>query len=133
MITPDSLFIIINLFSTAWYCETLDTFGTMGEKNFVTDVPKNTENLPTKYALDQNYPNPFNPNTKISFSIPVEGFVALDVYNSIGQKVATLVNENKTAGNYEVNFNAANLSSGVYFYKLTSGNFVNVKKMILMK
>ena len=124
---------IVNLFSTAWYCETLDTFGIMGLKDFVTDVPKNVENLPTDYALDQNYPNPFNPNTKISFSIPVEGFVALDVYNSIGQKVATLVNENKTAGNYEVNFNAANLSSGVYFYKLTSGNFVNVKKMILMK
>jgi hypothetical protein len=124
---------IINLFSTAWYCETLDTFGTMGEKNFVTDVPKNVENLPTDYALDQNYPNPFNPNTKISFSIPVEGFVALDVYNSIGQKVATLVNENKTAGSYEVNFNAANLSSGVYFYKLTSGSFINTKKMILMK
>jgi hypothetical protein len=105
----------------------------MGEKNFVVDVDDNIENIPTAYALDQNYPNPFNPNTKISFSIPVEGFVALDVYNSIGQKVATLVNENKTAGNYEVNFNAANLSSGVYFYKLTSGNFVNVKKMILMK
>ena len=122
-----------NLFSTAWFCETLDTFGIMGLKDFVTDVENDVETLPTAYSLDQNFPNPFNPSTKINFSIPVEGFVSLDVYNSIGQKVATLVNETKTAGTYEVNFNAANLSSGIYFYKLTSGNFTETKKMILMK
>ncbi|MGB5289083.1 MAG: T9SS type A sorting domain-containing protein [Ignavibacteriaceae bacterium] len=122
-----------NLFATAWFCETLDTFGIMGLKDFVTDVENDIETLPTAYALDQNFPNPFNPATKINFSVPVEGFVSLDVYNSIGQRVATLVNETKTAGTYEVNFNAANLSSGIYFYKLTSGNFTETKKMILMK
>lgn len=124
---------IIDLFSTAWYCETLDTFGIMGLKDFVTDVKDNTPSTPTSYTLGQNYPNPFNPSTKIGYSIPVEGFVNLDVYNSIGQKVATLVNESKTAGTYEVNFDAARLSSGIYFYKISSGNFTETKKMILMK
>jgi hypothetical protein len=123
----------VNLFALAYYCETKDTFGIMGLKDFVTDVEPNSEVLPTAYSLDQNYPNPFNPATKINYSIPVEGFVTLDVYNSIGQKVATLVNENKTVGSYEVNFSAANLSSGIYFYKLTAGNFSETKKMILMK
>jgi len=122
------------LFPKAWYCETLDTFGIMGLKDFVTDVKDNTPSTtPTSYTLGQNYPNPFNPSTKISYSIPVEGFVNLDVYNSIGQKVASLVNENKTAGSYEVNFDAAKLSSGIYFYKISSGNFTETKKMILMK
>jgi len=124
---------VAHLFSNAWYCETLDTFGIMGPKDFVTDVENDVQTLPTTYSLDQNFPNPFNPATKINFSIPVEGLVSLDVYNSIGQKVATLVNENKTAGTYEINFNAANLSSGIYFYNLTSGNFTETKKMILMK
>ncbi|MCW8813665.1 MAG: T9SS type A sorting domain-containing protein, partial [Chlorobium sp.] len=122
------------LFPLAWYCETKDTFGIMGLKDFVTDVKDNTPSTtPTSYTLGQNYPNPFNPSTKISYSIPVEGFVNLDVYNSIGQKVASLVNENKTAGTYEVNFDAAKLSSGIYFYKIASGNFTETKKMILMK
>ena len=122
-----------DLFPLAQYCETLDTFGIMGLKDFVTDVEPNSEVLPTAYSLDQNFPNPFNPSTKLSYSIPAEGFVTLDVYNSIGQKVASLVNESKTAGTYEVNFSGANLSSGIYFYKLTSGNFTETKKMILMK
>ncbi len=69
----------------------------------------------------------------INFSIPVEGFVILDVYNSIGQKVATLVNETKTAGTYAVDFDASDLTSGIYFYKISSGNFSETKKMILLK
>ena len=105
----------------------------MGEKDFVTDVEDITETLPTVYSLDQNYPNPFNPATMINFSVPKEEFVTLNVYNSIGQQVATLVNESKTAGTYRVDFNAANLSSGIYFYKITAGNFTETKKMILMK
>jgi len=124
---------IINLFSLAWYCETLDTFGIMGTKDFVTDVKDNTPSLPTAYSLEQNFPNPFNPSTKINFSLPVEGFVTLDVYNSIGQKVATLVNETKTAGTYAVDFDASDLTSGIYFYKISSGNFSETKKMILLK
>jgi hypothetical protein len=124
---------IINLFSSAWYVETLDTFGIMGLKDFVTEVEDITETLPTVYSLNQNYPNPFNPATMINFSIPKEEFVTLNVYNSIGQKVATLVNESKSAGTYQVDFNAANLSSGIYLYKITAGNFIETKKMILMK
>ncbi|MBE0572422.1 MAG: T9SS type A sorting domain-containing protein, partial [Ignavibacteriaceae bacterium] len=124
---------IINLFALAWYCETQDTFAVMGEKDFVTDVQDLPGNIPAAYSLEQNFPNPFNPSTKINYSLPVEGFVTLDVYNSIGQKVATLVNETKTAGTYSVNFDASDLTSGIYFYKISSGNFTETKKMILLK
>ncbi len=126
---------IINLilFPTAWYAETLDTFGIMLLKDFPVDVEPINEVIPSAYALEQNYPNPFNPSTTINFSIPVEGFVTLDVYNTIGQKVASLVNETKTAGTYKVDFDAATLTSGIYFYKISVGNFTETKKMILMK
>jgi hypothetical protein len=124
---------MISLSSYLWYAEVQDTFGTMGFRDFTTGVKNITNELPTAYVLEQNYPNPFNPVTRINFSIPAEGFVSLDIYNSIGQKVASLVNENKTAGSYEVNFDAAKLSSGIYFYKISSGNFTETKKMILMK
>ena len=124
---------VIQLFPTAWYCETLDTFGVMGEKDFVTDVDPVSEAVPSEYSLEQNYPNPFNPSTTINFSIPVEAFVTLDVYNAIGQKVASLVNEDKSAGTYNVDFSASNLTSGIYFYKISAGNFTETKKMILMK
>lgn len=91
------------------------------------------QSLPTSYALDQNYPNPFNPSTRISYSIPQSGFVTLKVFNAIGKEVATLVNEEKSAGNFEVNFNAQGLSSGIYFYTIQSGSFTQTKKMILLK
>jgi len=123
----------VTLFSTFWYGVVDNVFGTMGTHDFTTDVKDITSELPTAYALNQNFPNPFNPGTRINFSIPTEGFVTLDVYNSIGQKVATLVNETKTAGTYQVGFDGANLSSGIYFYKISSGNFSETKKMILLK
>jgi aminopeptidase N len=97
----------------------------------ITEV-KN-ENLPTSYSLEQNYPNPFNPYTIIEYSLPRNGFVTLKVFNVLGKEVATLVNGQVEAGNYKVNFNALNLNSGVYFYKLESGSFVDTKKMILLK
>lgn len=87
----------------------------------------------SNYALDQNYPNPFNPATKISYSIKQEGLVTLKVYDVLGKEVATLVNENKAVGNYEVDFNASQLPSGMYIYKIQSGNFSDVKKMLFMK
>jgi len=89
--------------------------------------------IPKEYSLDQNYPNPFNPTTVINFSILKPGFVTLKVYNTLGQEVATLVNEYKNASSYQVNFNASNLSSGVYVYTLTVGNQSFSKKMMLMK
>jgi hypothetical protein len=85
------------------------------------------------YSLDQNYPNPFNPSTKISYSIKEEGLVTLKVYDILGKEIATLINENKSEGNYEVDFNASALPSGLYIYKIQTGNFTDVKKMILTK
>jgi len=85
------------------------------------------------FELKQNYPNPFNPSTTISFSIPKSGYVNLTVFDLLGKEAASLVNEVKSAGNYEVNFNASNLSSGIYIYKITSGEFTSSKQMILIK
>jgi predicted outer membrane repeat protein len=85
------------------------------------------------YSLSQNFPNPFNPSTKIEFTIQKSSFVNLRVYDILGNEVETLVNEDKPAGNYEVEFNAAKLSSGVYFYQLKAGSFIEIKKMILLR
>jgi hypothetical protein len=88
---------------------------------------------PLVYELAQNYPNPFNPTTKIEYSIPAQARVELRVYNLVGQEVATLVNDVQSAGVHFVKFNATNLASGVYFYRLVAGDFVSVKKMVLLK
>jgi len=91
------------------------------------------QNVPEEFNLSQNYPNPFNPSTTIEYSIPESGFVKLEVYNSIGEELATLVNEYKEAGNYKINFDATDLSSGIYYYRLASNSFTDIKKMILLK
>jgi hypothetical protein len=98
-------------------------------------------NVPAHYSLSQNYPNPFNPTSKIKFDITNANFVSLKVYNSLGQEVSTLVNENLTPGTYEVTFDGAGLNSGIYFYTLIVGDpgsspgqsFVETKKMMLVK
>jgi len=100
--------------------------------NTITDI-KSENKLPDKFYLSQNYPNPFNPITKLSWQSPVGGWQTLKVYDVLGNEVATLVDEFRPAGNYEVDFNANKLSSGVYLYKLQAGSFVETKKMILMK
>jgi hypothetical protein len=91
--------------------------------------------LPHNYLLQQNYPNPFNPTTIINYTVPKTGLVVIKVYNILGKKITTLVNGEKSAGNYTVKLSAERyrLSSGIYFYRMTSGNFVETKKMILMK
>ncbi len=89
--------------------------------------------LPTKFALMQNYPNPFNPTTTIAYELPTRAKVLLKVYDMLGREVATLVNGEQTAGRYAQPFNASGLSSGVYFYRLQAGNFVETKKMMLVK
>ena len=99
----------------------------------LTAVEENPNELPTQYALSQNYPNPFNPTTNISFSIKKAGFVKLSIYNSLGEVVSQLVNENLNAGNYERNFDASNLSSGIYLYKLETSGGILTRKMVLMK
>ena len=97
-----------------------------------TGVNDNNSTI-NSFKLDQNYPNPFNPSTTISYQLPINGQVTLNVYNILGDEVATLVNEDKAAGQYKVEFDASNLSSGIYFYKLQAGSFVETKKMILLK
>jgi hypothetical protein len=89
--------------------------------------------IPERFILSQNYPNPFNPSTTINFSVPSSEFVRLKVYDILGNEVATLVNEEKPTGSYEVNFDASSLSTGVYFYKLQAGSFIETKKMILLR
>lgn len=89
--------------------------------------------LPTEYSLCSNYPNPFNPTTTIKFDLPNDGFVQLKVFDILGNEVATIVNENRVAGSYEVTFNASTFASGVYIYKIQAGTFINSKKMILLK
>ncbi len=89
--------------------------------------------IPNKFELSQNYPNPFNPSTKIDFSVPQTSNVEITIYDILGNKVKELVNGFKDEGNYTVVFNASNLSSGIYFYRLQAGNFIETKKMILLK
>jgi len=89
--------------------------------------------LPTQFVLEQNYPNPFNPNTNIKFGVPESGFVKLAVFNIVGEEVAVLINGNIEAGVHNVTFDARNLPSGAYFYKLQSEKSVEVKKMLLTK
>ncbi|MCK9408871.1 MAG: T9SS type A sorting domain-containing protein, partial [Bacteroidetes bacterium] len=85
------------------------------------------------YTLDQNYPNPFNPTTAINYTLPNPGNVLLKVYDALGKEVVTLVNSHQESGRYSVEFDASNLSSGIYLYKLTSGSYTEVKKMMLLK
>jgi hypothetical protein len=97
----------------------------------VEDEP--VETAPASYALEQNYPNPFNPSTVIRYALPAAGFTTIRVYNLIGQEIATLFNGMQDAGRHTLRFNAASLPSGVYFYRIESGSFRAVKKMMLVK
>lgn len=107
-----------------------------GYIKFVIDNPTSVNqnnSAPEKFSLSQNYPNPFNPVTNLEFEISKSGYVSLKVYNLLGKEVVTLVNENLSPGKYKYRFDAAKLASGIYFYKLESGNFSQVKSMILLK
>ncbi len=99
-----------------------------------TDIATDS-GTPAKFALSQNFPNPFNPSTAIAHLVPGSGagMVRLSVYDNLGREVAVLVNEWKAAGGYEATFNATGLSSGVYLYRLTAGNFVQARKMLLVR
>jgi hypothetical protein len=96
-------------------------------------ITGNGNETPKEYKLEQNYPNPFNPSTKINYSVPKAGLVILKIYDMLGKEVSTLVNESKNAGSYTIVFNGSNLSSGIYFYRLSSGKFTDTKKLILVK
>jgi hypothetical protein len=98
--------------------------------NVVEEVPSS---IPTEFELYQSYPNPFNPTTTIKYQIPELSFVTIKVYDVLGSEVAILINEEKAVGTYELTWYAENLPSGIYFYQLNAGEYINTKKMVLMK
>jgi len=120
---------ILNTGSYSYRLKQIDFDGT---SNYSQTIAVNFE-LVLKFSLEQNYPNPFNPSTTIKYQIPESGFVTLKVYDILGNEVATLVSEFKSAGKYSTDFNANRLSSGIYFYELQSGSYSKIMKMILMK
>ncbi|HSP89097.1 MAG TPA: T9SS type A sorting domain-containing protein, partial [Ignavibacteriaceae bacterium] len=97
------------------------------------DVEQVNGQIPTEYKLEQNYPNPFNPSTTIQFSLPKESFTKLEIFNSLGEKVSTLVSETLSVGTYEYEWKSEGLPSGVYLYRLSTENFMQTKKLLLMK
>lgn len=111
-----------------WYIDDILVVAYEGTPTNITGI-----DVVEEYYLQQNYPNPFNPSTKIKYQIPETGFVSLKVFDVLGNEVADLVNENKPTGSYEVTFDASNLPTGVYFYTLSVSDFVNTKKMLLIK
>jgi len=98
-----------------------------------TGMNNTSSYIPTKYSLNQNYPNPFNPVTKINYEIPKQGFVNMKIFDVLGREVKTLVNEVKGPGVYSIDFDGTELSSGVYFYRMESNGFMDIKRMILLK
>ncbi len=98
-----------------------------------TPVVEIDAGFPKDFSLSQNYPNPFNPVTIIKYQLPVNSHVSIKIYSTLGEEIATLVNEEKSAGSYELNFNGSELSSGVYIYRLNAGDFKSIKKMLLLK
>lgn len=96
-------------------------------------MSKNDDGISKTFSLSQNYPNPFNPVTTINYSVPTDGFVTIKMYDNIGREVMTLVNKQQTAGSYEIVFNGQQITSGVYFYKIETNDFTQVKRMMLIK
>jgi photosystem II stability/assembly factor-like uncharacterized protein len=101
--------------------------------DFTTGISQKDKNIPIRFSLSQNYPNPFNPNTVISYSLPSASNIKLSVFNTLGQVVRIIENTFKQSGNYSINFNASNLPSGVYFYRIQAGSYIETKKMMLLK
>jgi hypothetical protein len=101
--------------------------------NIVTDIADNASLLPQEFALRQNHPNPFNPITIINYQLPITNDVDLSIYNMLGQKVATLVNERKQVGYHHVEWDASGFATGVYYYRIDVGEFADVKKMVLIR
>ncbi len=129
-----------NLVTCEFSVDTSFTGGEVTEYNFSYDkrtgaagVKEISHAIPSDYQLSQNYPNPFNPTTTINFKVAEEGFTTLKIFDVLGQEIATLVNKNLTAGSYSATWDASKIQSGVYFYKLQSGNYTDTKKLMLMK
>ncbi|MEJ2617682.1 MAG: T9SS type A sorting domain-containing protein [Ignavibacteriaceae bacterium] len=99
----------------------------------ILDVKEHKEIVPAEYRLNQNYPNPFNPTTTINYQVPIYSHVTIKLFDMLGKEIKTIVDENKSGGNYSVIFNAGNLVSGIYFYRIQAGSFVSTKKFVLLK
>ena len=104
-----------------------------GEISGIDDENHLNHRVVSNFILEQNYPNPFNPSTKINYSLSQSEKVSIEIYNTIGQNIQTLVNKQMPAGHHEVEFNAKNLPSGIYLYSIRAGDFYDVKKMILLR
>ena len=113
--------------------ENTSTGAKIYKRTFVVGVEDISSEIPDEYNLEQNYSNPFNPSTTIEFSLPEQTFVKLEIFNSLGEKVSTLVSEELNVGNYKYEWNAENQSSGIYYYSLTTNNFSKTKKLVLLK
>ena len=134
LIIPENVnFITIDIFCSNYVSGEVRITGMYLAKSRTSETQTQVDKIPNYYALNQNFPNPFNPETKISYSIAENSNVTLKVYNILGSEIATLVNKKQNSGNYEVSFNAVNISSGIYFYTLQSGNYTQTKKMVLVK
>ena len=131
--TPDTTEVYDAVFTDEHTGYMVGSGGTVLKYSLVTSIGEHQQSYPLQFVLHQNYPNPFNPATVIRYTLPVTSFVNLKVYNVLGQEVATLVNEEMKPGSYDVTWEASNLSSGVYFYRLAAGNFVNTKKLIVLE
>ena len=126
-------FTVLNPDSSHAYPLNKFTFDILHDPSGASDISQQTNIMPANYALKQNYPNPFNPTTNIEFSIPQLEFVTLKVYNILGEEVATLVSEKLSAGKYKYDWDASGLASGVYVYRIQAGDYVETRKMILMR
>ncbi|NNG26251.1 MAG: T9SS type A sorting domain-containing protein [Ignavibacteriaceae bacterium] len=133
--TPDSSLIFDIIFPDSLHGFAVGREGAIIKYNppIINFVEKIDEDIPERFYLFQNYPNPFNPSTTISYSIPSEGYVTLKVYDVLGNEVASLVDEQKHSGTFDVHYNASALSSGIYYYRLVTSEFTSTKKLILMK
>lgn len=117
-------YLYVGIFGGVWRCSLSD---------IITSVNPKPNNLVTNYSLSQNYPNPFNPTTTIEFAIPNKAFAKIVVYNLLGEEVKTLLNEQRNAGRHSVQFDGSSLSSGIYYYRLVANEFIETKKLVLIK
>jgi hypothetical protein len=111
----------------------LYAFNPYGSSTGIDNQHRPAETIPYEFSLSQNYPNPFNPVTTIKFDIPINSIVRLKLYNILGEEVITLVNEEKSTGSYKIEFDATALPSGIYFYRLQAGSYIETKKMVLLR
>jgi len=130
---PQSYVYIDKVLSDGTYHYSLVQIDFDGTRETVGNTSAVVLNNPTQFILSQNYPNPFNATTKISYAIPENGFVSIQIYNMMGEKIATLVNEQKEAGVYSIDFDASHLANGIYFYRLDATGFSQIKKFLLLK